>query len=295
MAEFKESMQTKVEPLKTRQRWQNTVGNWLWRGVGAGLIVASGWAIWYFATQSSPIATQLKLAADSPLAHKTQILPDTLALDLTNLPAAARMLAPTPNPTVLALGNAGQRSAADIRAMLNQPQTFAPSVPATNLPPDWIAPDTHRPERILIPSIGLDAPIRAVGFAALTDNPDYVQWQVPDEYAVGWHSLSAGLGRVGNTVLNGHNNIYGEVFRYLGDVQKGDLIYILSGASVYTYQVNETHIVPERDQPLSVRATNAEWITEKTDDRVTLVSCWPYTSNTHRVIVVATPLAAAPE
>ena len=40
--------------------------------------------------------------------------------------------------------------------------------------------------------------------------------------------------------------------------------------------------------PRSDRATLTEhWI--RHDDRLTLVSCWPYTSNTHRVIVVAKP------
>jgi sortase A len=53
--------------------------------------------------------------------------------------------------------------------------------------------------------------------------------------------------------------------------------------------VSERHILPEKGQPLSVRLKNAAWIQPTTDERLTLVTCWPYTSNTHRLIIVARP------
>ena len=43
---------------------------------------------------------------------------------------------------------------------------------------------------------------------------------VPDFFAAGWHTDSTPPGFPGNTVLNGHHNIYGEVFR---DLDKVDL------------------------------------------------------------------------
>ena len=35
---------------------------------------------------------------------------------------------------------------------------------------------------------------------------------------------------------------------------------------------------------------NAAWIMPSEDERLTLVTCWPYTSNTHRLIIVARPV-----
>jgi sortase (surface protein transpeptidase) len=46
-------------------------------------------------------------------------------------------------------------------------------------------------------------------------------------------------------------------------------------------------ILPERFQEIDLRMSNAQWILPSEDHRLTLISCWPYESNTHRVIVVA--------
>ena len=34
----------------------------------------------------------------------------------------------------------------------------------------------------------------------------------------------------------------------------------------------------------------ASTTTPTTDERITLITCWPYTSNTHRLIIVAKPI-----
>jgi sortase A len=49
-------------------------------------------------------------------------------------------------------------------------------------------------------------------------------------------------------------------------------------------------IVKEKGESVEVRRKNAQWIAPTNDERLTLVTCWPYTNNTHRVIVVAKPL-----
>ncbi len=68
---------------------------------------------------------------------------------------------------------------------------------------------------------------------------------------------------------------------------------VYSGGQRFVYQITEAIIVEERDQPIEVRQANAAWIAPTDDERITLVSCWPYQSNTHRVIVVARPIAEA--
>jgi sortase A len=146
------------------------------------------------------------------------------------------------------------------------------------------------PSRIYIPSIGLDSEI---GFATLRDitvfGETYQQWVAPSDI-VGWHFRSALLGDPGNTVLNGHHNVQGEVFKELSLVQKGDEISLYSDAGRFYYQVVSVMILPERFETQEVRLENARWIQQSEDERITLISCWPYESNTHRVIVVAFPI-----
>jgi sortase A len=147
------------------------------------------------------------------------------------------------------------------------------------------------PDRIVIPAIDLDATVTPISYVELSYEGElYQQWLAPDYRAVGWHETSSGLGVPGNTVLNGHHNIKGEVFRDLYRVQKGDEIDVYSGEDVFKYVVVYTAILPERNQPLEVRLANAEWIQPTEDERITLITCWPYESNTHRVLVVAVPL-----
>lgn len=149
------------------------------------------------------------------------------------------------------------------------------------------------PDRIVIPSISLDATVIPIGSIDLTYEDDvFQQWLAPDYRAVGWHETSAGLGAPGNTVLNGHHNIYGEVFRDLYRLQKGDVIEVFSQGEMFDYVVVYTAVLPERNQPMEVRTANAEWIQPTEDERLTVITCWPYESNTHRVLIVAVPFTA---
>jgi sortase (surface protein transpeptidase) len=50
-----------------------------------------------------------------------------------------------------------------------------------------------------------------------------------------------------------------------------------------------TMLMPERFKSLTVRLDNARWILPTKDERLTLITCWPAKSNTHRVIIVALP------
>lgn len=147
------------------------------------------------------------------------------------------------------------------------------------------------PDRLVIASIGLDAPIVPTKIKQIDyQGQTYYQWLAPNKPAVGWHDSSTLLGLPGNTVLNGHHNVYGEIFKNLVNVHEGDLIEVYSGDHVYEYQVALAMLVPERFRSLSVRLDNARWILPTDDERLTLITCWPATSNTHRVIIVALPV-----
>jgi LPXTG-site transpeptidase (sortase) family protein len=155
-------------------------------------------------------------------------------------------------------------------------------------------PGAGEPERILIPGIDLDAPVRPISLESVTSNgATYYQWPVPNEFRAGWHDNSARLGQPGNTVLNGHHNIYGQVFRHLVDLSEGDEIIVHDGTGQpFRYRVTEREIFPERGQTLAVRMENARWIGATEDERLTLVTCWPLTDNSHRLVVVAHPVDA---
>ncbi len=164
---------------------------------------------------------------------------------------------------------------------------------ATPLPSPTVDPASLVPTRMVIPTIDLDTPVVAVGWETREINGQVVSnWIVPDAFAAGWHENSAVPGQVGNTVINGHHNIYGEVFRDLEDLEAGDEIRLSAGETVHYYSVTARHILKEKGEPLEVRIENASWILPSQDERLTLVTCWPYTNNTHRLIIVATPTSA---
>lgn len=166
-----------------------------------------------------------------------------------------------------------------------------PTLTATPTP--TASAPTIVPERIIIDRIALDAPVIPVGQHALTIGEQvFGQWEVPRERAAGWHHTSATIGSAGNLVLNGHHNVYGEVFRYLRVLQPGDLLRLESGGRRFNYIVVQTMTLPEQDQPVDVRLENARWILPTDDERVTLITCWPYYSNTHRLVVIARPFDA---
>jgi len=144
------------------------------------------------------------------------------------------------------------------------------------------------PTRIVIPIIHLDAMVVPAESRLIKyEGKYYSQWIAPNTFAAGWHTYSALLGVPGNTVLNGHHNEYGEVFRHLVDLKIGDQILVYSGDLAFRYEVVAKKILPERGQPTEVRLANAGWIMPTPDERLTLVTCWPYESNSHRLIVVA--------
>jgi len=169
--------------------------------------------------------------------------------------------------------------------------TPAPPMPTptpTATPPP---PAEKPPTRIVAPAIDLDAKIVPMGWALVDQDGVMVsEWDVPTK-AAGWHLNSAMPGNQENVVLSGHHNIEGKVFRYVVDLEPGDTITLYVDQVLYTYIVSEKYILKESGMPTRVRQKNAQWIMPTGDERLTLVTCWPYEwpGNSHRVIVVARP------
>jgi len=194
--------------------------------------------------------------------------------------------APTVAPTLVPQTQSSEPADLSSDTFLSQ-ELPSPTPPSTDS-------RVYIPLRIVIPAIGLDAPIVEAQYKQLKWGAQtFQQWEAPDKFAAGWLPTSATLGLPGNTVLDGHHNVYGEVFRHLVDLKAGDLIQVYSTERVFYYQVTNRMILKERDEPLSVRLANAQWIEPSNDERLTLITCWPYYSNTHRLIIVARPIGSA--
>ncbi|RME13550.1 MAG: class D sortase [Ardenticatenia bacterium] len=123
------------------------------------------------------------------------------------------------------------------------------------------------PARIVIPSIGVDAPI--------VEGDD---WEALKR-GVGHHLGSANPGERGNMVLSAHNDIFGEIFRYLEKVEVGDEVLVYDGAGrEYRYIVAQKRIV----EPTAV-----EVLAPSQEPIATLITCHPYLIDTQRLVVIA--------
>ena len=146
------------------------------------------------------------------------------------------------------------------------------------------------PTRIVAKSINLDTPVIETGWVQVEKDGVMTNVWVVADYVAGWHENSSLPGEGGNIVLSGHHNIKGEVFRYIVDLEVGDTVSLFVDDQQYDYAVSDKFIVKDKGEPDSVRRANAKWIGPFNEERLTLVTCWPYNNNTHRVIVIAKPL-----
>lgn len=204
-------------------------------------------------------------------------------------PGVPSVVQPTPFPTVPA-STATPSPSPTATPLPGAPTAVVlPTIPSAPPAPATPVPARSSPTRIVIPAINLDAPVVEVGWKAVERNGETVtEWDVAD-YAVGFHLGSAYPGNIGNTVLSGHHNVRGKVFRYLVNVNPGDVIILYAEGRPYYYRVESKQILPEKYASDEQRQKNAELIGYFPDERLTLVTCWPYTSNTHRVVVIARP------
>jgi sortase A len=127
-------------------------------------------------------------------------------------------------------------------------------------------PGPEHANRLLIPSIQVDAPV--------VEGDD---WEALKQGA-GHHLGSANPGEPGNCVISAHNDIFGEIFRRLPDVELGDEVTILTSRHAYRYVVTQKRIVDPEDVSVMFPTTSPV---------LTLISCYPYGVDTHRIVVTA--------
>ena len=127
-------------------------------------------------------------------------------------------------------------------------------------------PGPNHAIRLQIPKINKDVPV------VEGDGPEQLK------KGVGHAIYSANPGETGNVVLSAHNDIQGEIFRDLDQLEEGDLVILFSERKSYTYVVEDVLIV----EPHQVE------FLESTDESIaTLISCFPYRIDNQRIIVIA--------
>ncbi len=142
-----------------------------------------------------------------------------------------RLLAPAAVAGAGLLGAGGAWLAARSRSA--EPPAPAVPTPAPAVVPavvTYVADTPARPAgplmlplRLVVPRLGVDAPIVAVGLTGdgAMDVPQHAS-------EVGWYQYSARPGTKGNAILAGHLDWYGVegVFRHLAELGKGDAVVV---------------------------------------------------------------------
>lgn len=183
-------------------------------------------------------------------------------------------------------------------ALIQETFTPTPLVMAVVLPSGHVPPDAQgntRPNDAEIPE-HLRPMVQSLASIAIpTPAPDQaIRIQVPainvDAPIVqgdGWEQLKKGVGQNigssnpgqnGNVVLSAHNDVYGEIFRYLDRLVQGDQVIIYTQQRQYVYVVDRTAIV----EPTAV-----EVMASTGSPTTTLISCYPYLVNKQRIVVFA--------
>jgi sortase A len=177
-------------------------------------------------------------------------------------------LSPTPLITAVVLPSGHTPPTSPGGAQPNEaeiPEHLRPLVQSlANLPIP--TPGPEQAIRLQIPAIGVDAPV--------------VQGDGWDQLkkGVGQHIGSANPGQAGNVVLSGHDDVFGEIFRDLINLQPGDQVILYTAQHQYIYVVISSQIV---------EPTQVEVMATTSEATVTLISCYPYLIDNKRIVVSA--------
>jgi len=176
----------------------------------------------------------------------------------------------TPTPLVMAVvlpsGHTPPDAQGNTRPNVDEiPAHLQPMVQSlANIAVPTAAPD--QAIRIQIPAIDIDAPVvQGDGWEQL-------------KKGVGQNIGSTNPGQNGNVVLSAHNDVYGELFRFLDKLQPGDQVILYSQQRQFVYVVDRTAIV----EPTAV-----EVMASTGSPTVTLISCYPYLVDKQRIVVFA--------
>jgi LPXTG-site transpeptidase (sortase) family protein len=145
-------------------------------------------------------------------------------------------------------------------------------------------------DRVIIPRINKNVPVVRVS----TENLIKRDWgaleaeiQQALKYGVVHYPGTAEAGENGNVVITGHSSYFSwdpgrfkDVFALLHEVVVGDTIIVYHNQKKYFYQVYETQVVtPDK----------IDILTQRGENRLTLITCTPVGTNLKRLVVFARP------
>lgn len=192
-------------------------------------------------------------------------------LQMLNREVSEAIQVPSPTPTPL------------ITAIVLPSGHTPPTSPGGPAPNEAEIPVNLRPLVQSYPAIPAPTPgpehARQIFIEELWSNPQPVvqgdAWEQLKK-GVGQHIGSANPGEVGNLVLSAHNDIFGELFRYLDRLKPGDEIKVMTATQEFLYVVTGLRIV----DPMDVS------VMDPTDKpTITLISCYPYLVDTQRIVI----------
>jgi LPXTG-site transpeptidase (sortase) family protein len=169
----------------------------------------------------------------------------------------------------------------EVEASTPQPQAGAPVATPSKQGSDIIPADPSHPVRIIMSSIGVNAPVQGLG-----TTPEGLM-AVPKSYGiVGWYNKGAVPGKPGPAVLAGHYTGGNKgVFDKLQDAKDGDLITVANGrGQTFTYKVTAKNEYDKDKVPM------AELFKNSVDSRLEIITCsgkWQTSQYDKRLVVTA--------
>jgi len=253
------------------------------------IVVYGGWRLRILNQESrrlqqaglTPVATAVETVSGVDLAA-------TPTASGTPRPTATLTISPTPTvrptetpsePVVLPGGHdVPEATAAPTETMEPGPTAtseavLSPTAVDTTTPTRTATPtaipadiDPKLPLRIEIAALGIDARV--------VEGDDTQSLKLGVGHRIG----TANPGEPSNMVLSAHNDIYGEIFRDLHKLKAGDAVWVHTAVTSYRYIVRSVEIV----------SPNRVEVMEPTEKAVlTMITCYPYLLDTHRVVAVA--------
>lgn len=112
--------------------------------------------------------------------------------------------------------------------------------------------------------------------------------------ATGHYPGTALPGQIGNFAVAGHRKTHGEPFRHLDEMRAGDLVYVETAQTWYTYRIDADPVIVQPTDLAVVDPVPGEPGARPTKSLITLTTCNPWWSSTQRMIVTGHLVATGP-
>jgi LPXTG-site transpeptidase (sortase) family protein len=129
-----------------------------------------------------------------------------------------------------------------------------------------------------VPHLGIwSAPVWTRGY--VDDGYGGITYDIAPAYGVTRFAYSVPFGTPGTTMVYGHDDMYGSIFRYLALVRPGDVVRVATAHHRFTYVVRSVSTVSPTDVGMLT--------VPRTRPTLALISCTPYWVDSQRVVVIA--------